>query len=102
MITSKEIESALDKQSPGPEGFRGKSYKTKFGSYSSKKFPKTWRDMNACKHILQDQHYTDTETREGHSNKKNYKLISLKNIGKKIQQHISKLNSTMYWKDHTP
>lgn len=60
--------------------------------------------------ILWSQHYTDPKTRQRHCKKKKEEKIGIFTnipgedgcIKKKNQQSISKLNSTIYYRDHAP
>ena len=71
--------------------------------YTSQNIPKNWRGGNTPKFILWGHPYSDTKIRQRH-----YKARKLQaNIPdeyrcKHLKQNISKPNSIIYKKDHTP
>ena len=68
-----------------------------------KLFQKIARGGNTPKFIFQGHHYPDTKTRQKHYRRRKVQAsISDKYRCKNPQQNISKLNSTIYKKDHTP
>ena len=54
--------------------------------------------FNTSQLLIWGQYYSDTKTRQGHHNKRNYRPISLMNIDAK---NTSKPSPSMYKKDYT-
>ena len=77
-----------------------KHLKTEYQSFSNT--PQKIKE-GTLPNILGGQHYSDTKTRKGHLKKRKLQAnIPDEDRYKYPQQNISKLNSTIHWKNHTP
>ena len=106
-ITSTVIETVIEKlpknKSPQPDGFTGKFYQIFKEELKPilLKLPKICRGRNTPKFILWDHLHPYTKSRQT-TKEENYRPTSLMDTGcKNPQQNITKLNSTIYLKDHT-
>ena len=94
-ITNTETESVIKNlpknKSPGPDGFTGEFYQT-FREELMPILLKLWRNTTIL--ILQGHHHPRTKTRERqHTQKENYRPISLMNLDAKIlkkKKNVSK------------
>ena len=73
------------------------------------KIPKSWKEWNTPKFILQSYNYPDTKTKSRHYKKKererereNYRQTSVAYKCNNPQQSICKPHTTIYKQDHIP
>ena len=90
-------------KNPRPDSFKGELYPTykELILILSKLFPKNWRGRNTLKDTVWIHHHSDIKMKHTTKKRKLQVNVFIDYTCRNSQQNISKLNPTIYKKDHT-